>query len=144
MLFRKKSKEKENVSCAQLTVTSECSIISQIRQWQKELDEANNKIKQLENIEYIDVEELYKFVMSDEFMWLAYEHTQCRNRRPGWINVNGVYSIHKAVNQIDNLDKFFDEIRIIYDRTNLIAQENHKAAELRNKISEAKTQLGIQ
>ena len=40
-------------------------------------------------------------------------------------------------------DKFVDEIKVMYDREHLIAEEQAKAATLRNKIAEIKNTLGI-
>ena len=134
--FHKKRVTKQPIVCQGLVGVNDCSFIAELRQLQKELDETNQRIQQLQN-EHFDIEELDRFFECDSLYFLVRDY---------YFNYSEVHKekiIGEALGCITNFDKLIEELKKIYDSQALLAQEHNTATELSNKISNIKQQLGI-
>lgn len=134
--FHKKRVDKQPIVCQGLTESNDCSLVAELRQLQKELDETNQRIQQLQN-EHFDIEELDSFLAYDSLYFLVRDY---------YFNYSEVHKekiIGEALGCITNFDKLIEELKKIYDSQALLTQEHNTATELSNKISNIKQQLGI-
>lgn len=142
-LFKKKPSENINPNgCTHLTTVQDCNLVSEIRQAQEELNQVEEKIHQLETygLDMLDMTEIKNFFFAEE---LHHLHYKIADSRKALFDMSDMRLIHRALTHITNIDKFIFEVKTILNRSQMIADEQNKAAELRKKISEAKGVLGI-
>ena len=146
-LFKKKTSENINPNdCTHLTTTQDCNLVSEIRQAQEELSQVEEKIHQLETygLDMLDMTEIKNFFFAEELHYLHYKIADSRRYdRKALFDMSDMRFIHGALTHITDIDKFIFEVKTILNRSQMIADEQNKAAELRKKISEAKGVLGI-
>lgn len=130
--FRKKQ---QPVVCQGLIGVNDCSFVAELRQLQKELDETNQRIQQLQN-KHFDIEELDRFLAYAPLYYLVRDY---RN----YSEVHKEKIIGEALGRITNFDKLIEELTTIYNKESSIAQERDKATKLNNRITNIKQQLGI-
>lgn len=135
--FRKKRVDKpRSLVCQGLTEVNDCSLVVELRQLQKELDETNQRIEQLSSDSF-DIQELKKILSHPAMYTLTIDiYYQC-------CVINQVKYLREILSNITDFDKLIEELKKIYDSQALLVQEHNTATELSNKISKIKQQLGI-
>lgn len=129
--------------CNNLTLTQDCSLVSEIREAQQELMATEEKIKQFDNREF-DMVEIMKVLYADELYHIynkIYNNRYYNSNLP--LTVQDMLYVQEAVGHIGDFDKFVSEVKTILQQRQLLAVEQKKATELRAKISKAKETLGI-
>lgn len=136
-ILRQKKSGTEQHMCVKLSESDECSTVTKIRSLQEQLDSVEDKINKLSNIECEDIQEVVKFFTDDNFLFV------CRNLGCYGFTYNDIESICFAISNIENIDKFLEEIRNVYNREKLISQARGEAIAIKDDISAAKKELGI-
>jgi uncharacterized protein YlxW (UPF0749 family) len=136
-LFRQRTVVKQQTTvCQGLTESKDCSLVAKLRQLQKELDEANQKMQQLQN-EHFDMDESSRFFTCDALYFLT------RDYYLNWKTVHQEKIIGEALKRITNFDKFIEELTTIYNNESSITQEQERVNDLNDRITNIKQQLGI-
>jgi hypothetical protein len=139
-MFKRKPQQILQIECANLSTSNDCTLVSEIKRLQSELENTENTIKSLRNGEFneVDLSEIFKFIATD----YLYYCTNLHRYGSTYSNIEKIEAFSNALKYVD-LNEFIKEITILYDRKAMISDKEHKASELRAKIAEAKSVLGI-
>lgn len=145
-LFDKNNNIQETeTDCKNLTTTNECSLVSQIKELQLELDNVSAQIKQKEDERYSfnNIQSLITFLkeMSDcAYMKELYmKRYNCDNG----VGYYAIMDICDHIGRIRNMDEVISDIKDITQYENKIYELRVKRKDIEKRICELKNQLGI-
>lgn len=121
------------VQCKNLTDNLECSIIAQIKNYQKELADVQARISDIEKCCH-EIQQLKMFLM----IGITEPTPQASF---------GEYNTRRlchAIGGIADIDRLCDELKTIHNKENLLCDLNLQANKISQKITVLKAQLGIQ
>lgn len=138
-MFKRKSQQTLQTGCANLSASNDCTLVSEIKRLQSELENTENAIESLKSGKFDGVCfcEIFKFIENDNlYRYARASLYDCYN------NIDKAEMFSNVLKCID-LNEFIKEITFLYDRSKMIHDKENEAAELREKITEAKNALGI-
>ena len=155
--FRKKQERPTSagvqieVQCKNLTDNLECSIIAQIKHYQKELADVRARIADIEKCCH-EIQQLKMFLTSGEMRQVGRELYYQPGYRPFVIEPApqapfGEYNtrrLYHAIGSITDIDRLCDELKTIHNKENLLRDLNFQANKISQRITVLKAQLGIQ
>jgi hypothetical protein len=143
------SAENRPIRCKEINENSQCNIIGQIKQLQAEAAVINAHIAATE-MQCRQMPMVVTFLLSDAMSSVIQEIYLCQKRiydtyeRQTRVDTHAVNDLLRAVRGIPNIDEFCDELKTIYNNEIMLNDLKAQRTAISERISEFKTQLGIQ
>ena len=139
------------VQCKNLTDNLECSILAQIKNYQKELADVQARISDIEKCCH-EIQQLKMFLMSGEMSQVCRSLYPPSYRPLGIIEPNpqetlweyNTRRLYHAIGNISDIDRLCDELKTIHNKENLLRDLKLQANKISQRITVLKAQLGIQ
>lgn len=141
MLFKKKTVQVQACGCD--SSTEDCDVVSQIRTAQAELETLQKELVKLESFDDVETESLNAVINSRWFRYLFPQdgyHLYGNRAHEEFFEC-----ISNAMEEcrVDG-DDILNEMRLIFNRLNVINSKRSRISELKHIIRDKKQQLGIQ
>lgn len=143
-----RSRKSDNIQepedrCVNLTDSFECSIVSEIRHYQNQMQDVNQRIAEIEQC-CIEITEIKKLLTSRE-MRMVYSciYNSIRPPQDIWLGESDTRALQFAIYSVDDVDKLCEEIKTVYNKERILSELRSEASGLSKKISELKSKLGI-
>ena len=130
--------------CVNLPEPFECSIVSEIRHYQNQMQDVKQRIDEIEQC-CTEITEIKKFLTSREMM-VVYSCIY-NKRHPSqdiWLGDYDTRALLFAIHGVDDVDKLCEEIKAVYNREQILSELRSEVSGLSKKISELKLKLGIE